>query len=175
MTKSDSQELINLADKLRRARFPSEFVEAVRTAAGALLGTDGITLVVREGDCVRYVDESAIGPLWKGRSFHISNCVSGWAMLNKQMAIVADISTDDRIPYAAYEPTFVKSLVMVPLPSDDPKAAVGFYWATIRSPARHEIEIIKTLTELMGKFYRSPIGTCRIKTVDALLPLDLTG
>jgi hypothetical protein len=37
---------------------------------------------------------------------------------------------DDRIPLAAYWPTFFRSLVMVPMGADEPRGALGVYWAT---------------------------------------------
>jgi hypothetical protein len=41
-------------------------------------------------------------------------------MLNRQIAVVPDIYEDARIPHEAYRPTFVKSLVMVPVLQEEP-------------------------------------------------------
>ncbi len=58
-------------------------------------------------------------------------------MLNRQIAVIPDIYLDPRIPHEAYRPTFVKSLVMVPVREADPIAAIGAYWAQpMRQPRR---------------------------------------
>jgi hypothetical protein len=46
-------------------------------------------------------------------------------MLNDDVAIVPDITGDDRVPLEAYRPTFVKSLVMVPVGTQKPLRAIG--------------------------------------------------
>lgn len=84
-----------------------ELMHIARTAARALTGADGATLILREGDQCRYADEDAIGPLWKGRCFPLTNCISGWAMLHDEAVIIDDIYTYARIPHEAYRPTFV--------------------------------------------------------------------
>jgi len=107
---------------------------AVTTGAvRRLTGADGVTFVLRMGDECLYADEEAIEPLWKGRRFPIGQCVSGWVMLNRQPAVVADVYADARVPVDAYRPTFVRSLLMVPVRTEDPVAAIGVYWAQ-----RHE-------------------------------------
>lgn len=50
-------------------------------------------------------------------------------MLNGKVAI-GDIMNDVRIPIDAYKPTFVRSLVMIPVRQQAPVAAIGAYWKT---------------------------------------------
>jgi uncharacterized BrkB/YihY/UPF0761 family membrane protein len=103
--------------------------EIVRKAARRLTSADGATFVLRDGDLCFYADEDAIGPLWKGQRFPMTQCISGWAMLHKESVTVPDIERDDRIPLAAYRPTFVRSLVMVPINREQPVGAIGAYWS----------------------------------------------
>lgn len=117
----------------------------VRHAARELTGADGATFVLRENGFCYYADEEAIGPLWKGKRFPLETCVSGWAMLNRQPAVIENIYDDPRIPADAYRPTFVKSLAMVPIRSLDPVGAIGTYWATRRQPKPEEIRILQAL------------------------------
>lgn len=49
-------------------------INVVRTAARQLLGADGVTFVLREGDHVHYAEEDAVGPLWKGQRFPVDQC-----------------------------------------------------------------------------------------------------
>jgi hypothetical protein len=53
-------------------------------------------------------------------------------MTERRSAVVPDIYKDNCIPQDAYKPTFVRSLVMVPVRQDDPIAAMGAYWASTR-------------------------------------------
>lgn len=126
---------------------PDEMTVAaiVRTAARRLTGADGVSVVLRKKDRVHYVDEDAIGPLWKGQNFPIEACISGWAMLNKQTVVISDITGDPRIPLSAYQPTFVKSLIMAPVGMPEPFASIGAYWAVKRRPTDEEAHALETI------------------------------
>src|ERR1043165_3508667 len=126
--------LVQVVQELSLARDVAAVQDITRRAARALTGADGATFVLRDGDRCYYADEDAIAPLWKGQRFPMSACISGWAMLHRQPAIIEDIYSDDRIPHDAYRPTFVKSLLMVPVRAEDPVAAIGAYWADERDP-----------------------------------------
>ncbi len=52
-------------------------------------------------------------------------CISGWSMLHRSRRSSWDIYADARIPADAYRPTFVKSLVMVPIRTESPIGAIG--------------------------------------------------
>lgn len=132
----------NLVLALSKARGESEILAAIRSRARALIGADGVTFVLRDNGMCHYAEEDAISPLWKGQRFPLETCISGWAMLNKQVAIIEDIYADARIPHAAYRPTFVRSLVMAPVRQDDPVAAIGAYWAQRHRPTPGEVETL---------------------------------
>jgi two-component system CheB/CheR fusion protein len=117
----------------------------VRAVGRSLTGADGVTFVLRDGEQCYYADEDAIAPLWKGRRFPLQSCISGWAMLNRQVAVIPDIYADRRIPHDAYRPTFVKSLAMVPVRVEDPIAAIGAYWAVAREPDTEAVDGLQTL------------------------------
>lgn len=140
-----SNRLVAAVQELSLARSIDAIREIVRRTARALTGADGATFVLREGDQCHYVDEDAISPLWKGARFPLSQCISGWVMLNRQPAAIGDIYADPRIPADAYRPTFVKSLVMVPIRAADPIGAIGNYWAAHHNAEPHEIELLQAL------------------------------
>ena len=119
----------------------------VGTVARTLVGADGVTFVLRQGDQCCYVEEDAIGPLWKGQQFPLSACVSGWVMLHAQPAVIPDVYADPRVPPDAYRRTFVKSLAMVPVGQDNPLAAIGAYWATHHTATDEELEILHALAD----------------------------
>lgn len=139
------ERLLSVVQELSKARELSAIQAIVRTAARDITGADGATFVLRDGDRCFYADEDAIAPLWKGQRFPMSSCISGWCMLNGKTAVIEDIYSDPRIPADAYRPTFVKSLVMVPVRTESPIAAIGNYWATRRMPTDVEVRLLQAL------------------------------
>lgn len=147
MTPDKLQLLVNVVQQLSLARDINKITAIVRTAARSLTGADGATFVLRENGLCYYADEDAIAPLWKGQRFDISACVSGWAMINKRPAIIPDIYTDARVPVEAYRPTFVRSLVMVPIRMVDPIGAIGNYWAQPHTATADELQLLQSLAD----------------------------
>lgn len=131
--------LVSAIEQLASARSVEDVAEVVRSAARRLSGADGVTIVLKDGEHCHYLDEDAVGPLWKGMKFPMSACISGWAMMNRQTVVIEDIYLDDRIPHDAYRPTFVRSLVMTPVRPDEPVAAIGAYWSQVRRPSPEEV------------------------------------
>jgi signal transduction histidine kinase len=134
----DTQRLLDAIQRLSFARDLDGITTAVRQEVRALTRADGVTFVLRDGEFCHYVAEDAIGPLWQGRRFPLSACISGWVMTRAETAVIPDIYQDERIPHDAYRPTFVRSLVMVPVRRESPVAAIGIYWAR---PYRAEQEV----------------------------------
>lgn len=140
--------LVTTVQELSLARDLDTVMKIVRRVARKLTGADGATFVLRDGSYCFYADEDAITPLWKGSRFPIHTCISGWAMINKQPAVIEDIYQDARIPHDAYRPTFVKSLAMVPIRTMDPIGAIGNYWATSRKPTKEEVTLLQSLADI---------------------------
>lgn len=140
----------NVLDQLADVTDLAGLGVVVRTAARRLTGSLGATFVVREDEHCFYADEDSIAPLWKGQRFPIDSCLSGWAMLHRQTAIVGDIELDDRVPQAAYRPTFVRSLAMVPVGTPDPVAAIGAYWSVARTPSPDAVRGLEALAAAAG-------------------------
>ena len=51
----------------------------------------GAFRILRDSDMCFYAEEDAIAPLWKGSRFPMGACVSGWAMLNRQPAVIEEL------------------------------------------------------------------------------------
>jgi signal transduction histidine kinase len=141
------ERLVEVVQELSLARNINAITAIVRRAARELTNADGATFVLREGGQCYYAEENAIKPLWKGQRFPIDSCIGGWAMLNKQHVIIENVKGDERIPYAAYRPTFIKSLVMVPIRSENPIGAIGNYWATHHRATPEEVSLIQALAD----------------------------
>ena len=135
---------------LRAARDVVEIGRVVRTSARSLGHADGATFVLSDGPYCFYEDEDAIAPLWKGQRFPQDQCVSGWAMMHGRTAVIRDILVDERVPIAAYAPTFVKSLVMTPV-GRPAVAAIGTYWARVHRPTPVELAGLQDLAEAVAE------------------------
>lgn len=140
-------QLVTVVQALSLARDLPTVMEIVRHAARALTGADGATFILRDGEMCYYAEEDAIAPLWKGQRFPMTACISGWTMLNREQAIIRDIYADPRIPHDAYRPTFVKSLVMVPIRKADPIGAIGNYWAEHHGATPEEVRVLQALAD----------------------------
>jgi len=134
--------------QLSMARTIEQVGDIVRSAARQLTGAQDATFILREDDKCYYADEDAIAPLWKGRRFPMDSCISGWVMLNKTPAVVPDIYLDNRIPHEAYRPTFVKSLVMVPIRKDNPLGAIGNYWSSVNTADPQTLKVLQALADI---------------------------
>ncbi len=140
--------------RLDAAGSEAEIIEIVRGCARNVVSADGVTFVLRDDSRCYYVEEDAIGPLWKGQKFPMTSCISGWAMMNKKTAVVPDVFKDDRIPHEVYRKTFVRSLVMAPVGLDTPVAAIGAYWRAKPVISPREVKAVDTIAGLVGEAMR---------------------
>ncbi|NTV10052.1 MAG: PAS domain S-box protein [Zoogloea sp.] len=142
--------LLRLADAVERiaaVRSHAELMTILRYAARELTGADGAALVLREGDECHYVDEEAIGPLWKGQRLPLHACIAGWSMVHAVPAVIEDVYADPRIPAEAYRSTFVRSLSMVPIGRAAPVGAIGCYWAQRHQATDREVGLQQALAD----------------------------
>lgn len=148
MTSDQLKVIVETVQQLSLAQNLEKIMTVIRSAARKVTGADGATFVLKDRDLCFYADEDAIAPLWKGQRFPMSACISGWTMINKKTACIPDIYYDTRIPIDAYRPTFVKSLLMVPIRTSDPIGAIGNYWAKQHSPSADEIQILQAMADI---------------------------
>jgi signal transduction histidine kinase/CheY-like chemotaxis protein len=141
------ERLLTVVQELSLARNLDRIMAIIRRAARELTGADGATFVLREGNSCHYADEDAIAPLWKGQRFPMTACISGWAMLNREAAVIENIYDDPRVPADVYRATFVKSLVMAPIRKANPVGAIGIYWASRRAPRTDEVRLLQALAD----------------------------
>lgn len=142
-----SSALVATVQQLSFATTIEDITYVVKTNARKIAQADGATFVFRDHDLCFYADEDAIGPLWKGKRFPMATCISGWVMLNRKQVVIENIYQDPRIPHDAYRPTFVNSLLMTPIRSEDPIGAIGTYWAKHYVPTKQEIDALQALAD----------------------------
>jgi diguanylate cyclase (GGDEF)-like protein len=147
---SAEQALRTLTDAVARLALAEGMEDVERivcAAARRLTGADGAAFVLRDGAHGFYVCEEAIGPLWNGARVPLTDCIGGWAMLNRKPAVVEDVYADDRIAHDAYRPTFVRSLAVVPIRTQDPIGAIGLYWAQGHAATEQEVGLARALAD----------------------------
>ncbi|HVK57055.1 MAG TPA: EAL domain-containing protein [Burkholderiales bacterium] len=138
-------------ERLTAASTSQDVREVALATARQLTDAEGIAIVLRDGEqCYCAQEDSPAGPLWQGQRFPLISCVSGWAMLHNQTAVIENVYTDDRVPREAYKPTFVKSMVMVPVGGPEPFAAIGAYWSTTRRPDPEEVTVLEAFARAVG-------------------------
>ncbi len=140
--------LTRAAKRLAAADSVGEIVTTLREHARMIVGSDGIAVILREGDFCHYVAEDAFEPLWRGQRFPMTACVSGWAMLNNRSVIIPDLESDPRVPQEAYTRTSMRTLVMVPLGTPEPVAALGAYWCAFVEPEDSTIRRLEILAQV---------------------------
>lgn len=145
---SRQQYLLKASERLVTARTIAEVVEVLRDTARNTVGAEGIAVVLKEGDRCAYVAEDSVSPLWQGESFPQEKCISGWAMRHRRTVFIRDVRLDERIPQEAYARTFVRSLVMVPIGTPKPVAALGAYWSEVIDQDGATIERLEALARL---------------------------
>ncbi|SEQ83760.1 ATP-binding protein [Sphingobium sp. YR768] len=132
-------------EALAGARSIDAIISVLRAFARRAVGADGIAVVLRDEDKCHYVAEDSMEPLWAGQRFPMQRCVSGWAMLNHQTAVIPDVFMDPRVPVDAYRSTFVRSMIMVPIGRVESIAAVGAYWSEAGAPTDNQIALLEAL------------------------------
>lgn len=146
-TTAAAEILISTVRDLAAVSALPQITRIVRHTARQLTEADGTTFIVREGDQCHYVDEEAIAPLWRGQHFPLASCISGWSMLYRQQVVIPDVYSDSRIPHEVYRRTFVRSLVMTPVRTYQPWAAIGVYWAEPHVPTAEQNGWLQALAD----------------------------
>jgi two-component system CheB/CheR fusion protein len=146
----DAEDLVAALRLLASAHDLPTVMAIVRRAARRLTRADGVTFVLLEGPMVHYADEDAIAPLWKGRRFPATACVSGVAILERAPVVIEDIYADPRVPIDAYRQTFVKSLAMVPIRAEDPVGAIGAYWSSRHRATERQVSLLGAIAAAAG-------------------------
>ena len=90
------------------------------------------------------VAEEAIEPDYAKLAWQAKQMFDWAHLLHRQ---IYDIYADPRIPLDAYRPTFVQSLVMVPIRTLDPIGAIGNYWASRHRSSPEEVYLLRALAD----------------------------
>lgn len=147
--------LFRALPRLLQARTIDEAVNVVRSVGREVTGADGIAIVRRIGDQSAYVAEDSIAPLWAGREFPMSECISGKAMLENALILVPDIMQADNVPLNLYLSTFVRRLAVHPFGLEQPVGAIGAYWRREGPIDDETAELLAALAKAMGGVFQT--------------------
>lgn len=156
--------LERFGELLAAAQSLDDVVAALSQSARQVIGCDGIAVVLRDNGCCHYVAEDALEPLWKGQRFPLEECVSGWAMLNDETAIVPDVALDPRVPVGPYQTKSIRSLVMAPIGSPEPMAALGSYWCAHIFIGEETVACVEAMTRQAADALARIHGASAVKT-----------
>lgn len=144
---ADALRLLVVVQQLSAARDLASVMAVIRSMGRPLIGSDGMAFVLRDGDSCFFAEEDSSEPLWKGRRFLASECISGWSMNHRDLVVIEDVFRDDRISAVEYRRTFVRSLAVAPIRRQRPMGAIEAYWATRRRPTRRELVLLQALAD----------------------------
>lgn len=145
---------LNVISDVTRAEDITHFHTSLKQAAKQLTCSDATSLVLRQGDDCHYIDEESDQPLWKGESFPLSACITGWSMLNATTVIVEDIFKDARIPLALYQGKNIHSLLVVPIDHEHAIGAISVYWKKRHAPSQSEIMQLESLANVSSLIFK---------------------
>lgn len=148
VTTARSDVLARTAHALLQANDLEDIVQVVKRAARQVTAADGACFVLNDEGMCHYVDEDAVGPLWKGQRFPLSSCISGWVMERRKPVAIEDVYLDSRIPLEAYRKTFVRSLIAVPIGDLRPTGALTAYWAAKYQATNEDIQALQSLAKM---------------------------
>ena len=144
------EKLSDAVQRLGSATNMEEAVEVLRTGSRDIAGSDGVTIVRREGDETVYIAEDAISPHWVGRRFPISECLAGFAITQRRPVIIPDVRIADNVPQNLYMATFVESVAVFPVGLGEPIGAIGAYWKHARAIDDETVSLLAALARAFG-------------------------
>ncbi len=139
--------LIGAVQELSHARTALDVQLVVRRWARRLTRAEGSSLALRDGSVCEHVEEDGLAPGWAGRRVTLGSCVSGWCILNGRPVVVPDVHAEFRLPLSQYRMGSVRSLVVVPVRSQDPLGAIATYWSAPHQPDGDEVRMLQALAD----------------------------
>lgn len=138
---------VNLVQRLSQVSSESEITGTVTRAIRRLTDADGATFVLKEGESCYYTDEDTAAPAWIGSRFPLPQRIHGWAMAHSHTVVLDDVHGDGHVPppCSAQRPGFLRSLVMVPVRTDGPIAAIGAYWSRPKQPSPSDVAMLEAI------------------------------
>ncbi|MFT3925797.1 MAG: ATP-binding protein [Myxococcales bacterium] len=139
--------LIETIRALSGTRSAAAIADVVRKAAAKLVGADGTSFLLREGDAVVCVDEECIEPSWRGKLFPLSECVAATVLEHGEQIAIPDLYADPRINQDNFRGTNVRGLVLTPVRGNPCVALIAAFWSHTHGPSEGELLLLQDLAD----------------------------
>jgi signal transduction histidine kinase len=118
--------LVRALTGLWRARDLDEIAGTVCPAARQILDADGATLVLKDGDGCKVINEDTIAPLWPGerRLRH-----GAWMIEQDEPLVIEDLHEDQGLSGQDFRDSYVRGLTVIPVRGERLQAALICSWA----------------------------------------------
>lgn len=133
-----SSELLAIA----ASRDEDAIAESLSRAVGVLLGAQGSSFALREGDEVRHAGRD--GVTGAGRRLAMAACLSGRALLEGEVAI-ADVDEAPRVAARELRDARARSAFFAPVRAEPFAAVIGVHWAERHPTTERERALIRKL------------------------------
>jgi diguanylate cyclase (GGDEF)-like protein/PAS domain S-box-containing protein len=120
--------LFDAFDRLCDARNSRNVVAILSTSVRELAAADGVTVMLRDEEEVRYLSDGCIDPLWRSDRFPLDSSIAGLAITSRQHALIEEIAGDARLAAEICPNAPIKSLAVLPIRSADPIGAIAVCW-----------------------------------------------
>jgi signal transduction histidine kinase/CheY-like chemotaxis protein len=141
------ERLVKLGQQLPLACELGVAVNLVCRAAREIAGADAAVFLLREGEHCRCVGEDSAGPQWKGQLLPMDDCVNGWSMRHREVAVIEDIHSDPRISKERARGMSMQSMVTVPVRLGDPVGSIACFWKSRHRPSDAEVGLLEALAD----------------------------
>jgi len=135
--------LFEVLDRLSEARNSGKVVTILHTCVREVAAADGVTVMLRDGEEVRYLSDGCIEPLWRSERSPLASCIAGSAIGSRQHILIEKIAGDARLANDICPDAPIKSLAVLPIRSADPIGAMAVYWKdTPREVPLDELQVL---------------------------------
>jgi signal transduction histidine kinase len=143
------EQLVQVVQQLSATHDLATILATVARAARELVGADGASVALRDGDRGHHAEEDAIAPLWKGEWFALDTGLAGWVIRHGETVVLDDARADERFPAEAHD-RFVRGLVMAPIRRASPLGPLGALaacWAAPHHASDDEVRLLDALAD----------------------------
>ncbi len=139
--------LVIVLQALSQVHDVSALARIVGDAGRDLMGSDGATFVLREGDHAFVVEQVGTEQTWKGKRFPLETTITGRAMLSQKPIVVEDVRAHPWIRTTAAGDT-LQSLAIVPIRRTAPIGAICLNWNHKHVASDEELAVLQALADI---------------------------
>ncbi|MCW3787459.1 PAS domain S-box protein [Plebeiibacterium sediminum] len=139
--------LINALQEIIRAKNNIDLQNIILNTARKLSNSDVVNYVVTENNFCNYIAENSNERILRGKKFPLDSSICGWSILKKTIIVIDDISQDNTVKQNEYKNTSLKSLIILPIGLDLPKAAIAICWKEKNIATSINLNLLQILTE----------------------------